>query len=142
MSFGSSVNDYTPSLFPEEHEYFIAPYWADVDISNAGRISYEVHTTRNGGTSSVLLSQVNGFISEREDNLFVGDWMLVVEWNQVPQVLGSISVVRSSYGINNREIVAFLDLKIYKSECKLSWISTSHLYSELHHLPLLHSTAT
>ena len=75
------MNDFTPTLFPEEHSFLVAPYWSDINILRGGvsaEIPYEVHT------SGSLLSQVNAFISEEQNVSFSGQWMLVVEWREVP----------------------------------------------------------
>ena len=58
----------------------MAPYWVNSDIRQAGRISYEVHT------STDLISVVNNFIQEREEEDFVGMWMMVVTFTDVPQL--------------------------------------------------------
>ena len=87
LSFERPVEDFSPDLFPEPHTtYLVAPYWADINIDNAlelGQISYEVHTA---DSDSTLLSQVSFFISEQweDSEEFIGRWMLVAEWNDVP----------------------------------------------------------
>ena len=81
LSFGRPVDDFSPTLFPEEHTFLVAPYWSDINIVRGGesaKIPYEVHT------SGPLLSQVNAFISEEQSVSFSGRWMLVVEWREVP----------------------------------------------------------
>ena len=40
ISLNTSYNLYTPRLLPLNHAGFIAPYWADVDISRTGEIYY------------------------------------------------------------------------------------------------------
>ena len=92
ISFGGPITDFSPSLFPLEHNFIVAPFWSDVDISNGvGRIRYEVHTTSSVG--STFLSNVSQFIQEQMNTSFTGQWMLLVEWDEVPQFAGSLSVV-------------------------------------------------
>lgn len=75
------MNDTSPTLFPEEHTFLVAPYWANIDISNgAGEIPYEVFNS-----SDSVLSQVSWFISGHEDVDFEGRWALIAEWRRVPE---------------------------------------------------------
>ena len=62
----------------------VAPYWVNSDVRDSGKISYEVHT--NTG----LISVVNNFIQQQEDEDFVGTWMLVATFNDIP-LQGSMS---------------------------------------------------
>ncbi len=82
FSFGRSVTYFNPVLFPSsnEYSYLVAPFWADHDIRPFGSLSYEVH-----GQTTSLISQVGTLISEQENTLFNGTWMLVAEWNDAPE---------------------------------------------------------
>ena len=92
ISFGAPITDFSPSLFPLEHDFIVAPFWSDVDISTGvGQIRYEVHTTSSVG--STFLSNVSQFIEEQTNTSFTGQWMLLVEWEEVPQFAGLLSVV-------------------------------------------------
>ena len=92
LSFGRSHIDFSPELFPEEGRFLVAPFWADVDVSNGvGYIRYEVHTT---SSSSRVLSDVSDFIHDMTGSQFTGRWMLVAEWSDVPQFGGPLSTVR------------------------------------------------
>ena len=63
--------------------YIVAPFGSNTNIaSGTGTVSYEVH---NMTTSPGLLSKVNKYIQQSEQVRFAGTWMLVVEWNDVPQ---------------------------------------------------------
>jgi len=96
LSFGQRINDYSSTLFPHEHSFLVAPYWADIVVrGGVGAISYEVHTTRNGESASLLLSLVNQFVSHHQRTNFTGDWMLIAEWNQVPAF--QVNLARVSY---------------------------------------------
>ena len=57
----------------------VAPLWANYDIRSYGMISYEVHTTMTG-----LVSVVTNFIQEEEDEEFVGSWMMVATFQDLP----------------------------------------------------------
>lgn len=74
------------------------PFWGDVDISNGvGEIKYEIHPS-----PSVLIDQVSTFISVKRGLEFVGAWMLVCYWQNVPEYGGSLSIVSewAVFGLN------------------------------------------
>ena len=100
FSFGTPQTVYTPSLFSSTspYNYLVAPFWADIDISIHGSISYEVHSTSAGSSSIALLNRVSTFISNQQNTQFSGNWMLVATWSQVSQVGGSSSVVSFLHG--------------------------------------------
>lgn len=83
FSFGREAHLHNPVLFPESvfYNHLIAPYWVNSDIRLSGRISYEVHTSMTG-----LMSQVNNFIQQEDDEEFVGTWMMVATFSEVPQL--------------------------------------------------------
>lgn len=84
--------DHTPSLFPQELNFTVAPFWADIDITigEIGRVYYEVHV---GFNESILLDEVSNFISTETGTPFVGEWMLLVEWRNVPAFFQSYELV-------------------------------------------------
>ena len=64
--------------------YLVAPYWDDVDISLAGNISYEVHSSRsNSLESNQLINRISDFIAGSTGQPFQGSWMLIAEWEEV-----------------------------------------------------------
>ena len=82
-----------PILFSEysPSSYLVAPFWAQNDISHrVGHVAYEVHNAEN---SQAYLNLISTFISGHQHIRFNGTWMLVVEWNSVPQLQGSVSLV-------------------------------------------------
>ena len=90
ISFGNPESFYIPSLFPSNtSEPGVAPFWEDHAVINGGTISYEVHTNT---TSLSLLSQVNQFIRNQQQNTFGGIWMLIAEWDSVPRFLTTTPV--------------------------------------------------
>ena len=81
FSFGREAHLHNPVLFPESvfYNHLVAPYWVNSDIRQSGRISYEVHSTLTG-----LVSAVNNFIQQEDDEDFIGTWMMVATFNEVP----------------------------------------------------------
>ena len=95
FSFGEEPIYNTPRNFsPSSPQmYIVAPFWANTDISNrVGNITYEVHTEEN---SQNQISLVSSFISQQQQVRFSGNWMLVAQWNSVPQFRGSLAYVSS-----------------------------------------------
>ena len=89
ISLQQPFTHHVPYSFPSEFTFIssaflLAPFWSDVDIRQHGSVKYEIHS----GSSNSLLSQVNNFISNYTETEFCGTWMLVAEWNQVPQYPG------------------------------------------------------
>ncbi len=82
FSFGRDGTFSSPVVFPgtSTSNYLVAPFWARHDISTIGEVSYEVHNNSTG-----LLSIVSNFIRQEENNAFVGTWMVVAEWRDIPQ---------------------------------------------------------
>ncbi len=68
-------------LFPESVFYnnLVAPFWANYDLRQYGTISYEVHTTMTG-----LMSIVTNYIQSEEDDEFIGTWMTVATFTELP----------------------------------------------------------
>lgn len=68
-----------PDLPFERHPPIVAPYWLDNDLTLGGNATYEVHTS-----TSRHMEQVSNFISNKENELFSGVWMLVAQWTDIP----------------------------------------------------------
>ena len=76
-----SFTYWVPHLFPVGPQYLVAPFWVDIDTRrDVGNISYQVYSNE-----SSLLDTVNTIISDEENINFIGHWMLVAEWNDVPR---------------------------------------------------------
>ena len=86
---------FSPASYPE---YIVAPFWADINTELGGSILYEVHSPSLGSYSNTLLDQVSTFISSQKNTQFIGNWMLVASWDQVPKYQGSSSTVSSLHG--------------------------------------------
>ena len=85
ISVNQPFLEYVPQLFPYQSLYLVTPFWDDVDISvGVGNISYQVYST-----GSPSLDTVNTIISDEENITFSGHWMLVAEWDGVPEYQGS-----------------------------------------------------
>ena len=91
FSFGREAHLYNPVLFPESVFFhnLVAAYWVNSDIRQSGRISYEVHSSATG-----LMSVVNNFIQLQEDEDFVGTWMMVATFIEVPLLESSSNLVQ------------------------------------------------
>ena len=93
ISFGTGWLFWYPQPFPTNsfftrNSYVVAPFWSDNDIRMNGSIRYEVHARVAGPMtrSTQLLDQVSVFIINQRNltaGSFQGQWMLVVEWNEV-----------------------------------------------------------
>lgn len=85
-------NDYSPFIFNElSRKSLVAPFFADIDISGGiGEINYEIHTDV---TSQSILSRIDSVISEHMQIEFNGRWLLVAQWDGVPQYGGDINIV-------------------------------------------------
>ena len=82
-----------PELFSEYSPLsdVVAPFWTQNDISHrVGHVAYEVHDLEN---SENYLTLVSAFISGDQQVHFNGTWMLLAEWNSVPQLQGSVMIV-------------------------------------------------
>lgn len=89
LSFNRSFQSHTPHFFPLAN-YLVAPFWADIDITNGvGEVSYEV----NDDSQSESLSWVSTYISQQQQINFTGTWMLLAKWKDVPKYLGDTSDV-------------------------------------------------
>ena len=109
FSFGTRQTVASPSLFSSTspYNYLVAPFWADIDISIHGSISYEVHNTSAGSSSIALLNRVSTFISNQQNTQFSGNWMLVASWSQVSAYSGSSLIVSGQHFISS-----WLDLSL------------------------------
>ena len=57
---------------------FVAPYWADTDLRQGGRVRYEIIDDDSG-----RLRLVNDYIRAETNSSFEGEWMLLVEWEAI-----------------------------------------------------------
>ncbi|XP_074631718.1 sushi domain-containing protein 2-like [Acropora palmata] len=80
VSFLVQVSQYTPNPFPlGDGRRLIAPFWADVDTTNGGNVSYRE------STDIVLLQRATGdvrraFIAQHK---FTATWIFIATWERV-----------------------------------------------------------
>lgn len=68
----------------------MAPFWTDSDISEGvGEVSYQVYDN----SQSESLSWVSTYVSQQQQINFIGTWMLVAEWRDVPKHQGELTTV-------------------------------------------------
>ncbi len=102
LSFGNPYTNYLPtplSQIPSAGNYFVAPFWSDINIGIAGQISYMSYSIAGGPIAITQLEQVSSFIREASNGStkFSGDWMAVAFWDGVAQYDGSKAVVCLTY---------------------------------------------
>ena len=76
----------------------MAPFFTDTDISiGTGRIIYAVH---DDSIPEPILHSVNSVINEHMLTDFNAEWILVAEWDNVPQFGSSNDTVSSQYQLS------------------------------------------
>ena len=90
FSFGRQVTNCCPIPFPNGPYYLVAPFWSDIDIrgDDGGEIYYQVHSRGSKSVSDELLDEVSVFISNSQQTVFNGSWMLVATWDHVKAYSG------------------------------------------------------
>ena len=83
---------YAPFHFDEfTYMSLVAPFFSDIDISGGvGEINYEIHTDV---TSQSVISRIDAVISEHMQIDFNGKWLLVAQWDGVPEFGSDIDIV-------------------------------------------------
>ena len=89
ISFDKEFGLFSPEFFPGSlsstfYAYLVAPFWADADLRAQGNITWEIHTMGMSETGDAYLNQVSGFIENRENVTFEGNWMMMVDYDEVP----------------------------------------------------------
>ena len=81
FSVGSAPQSNTFATLPEANLLpVIAPFAADIDTSNTGRVRYTQFTS----TDTTQMSTVSSFIRDEADVSFNGVTMVIAEWREVP----------------------------------------------------------
>ncbi|XP_033100073.1 sushi domain-containing protein 2-like [Anneissia japonica] len=90
ISFLREVSQYTPDPFPLGNDRrLVAPFWADVDTNNGGRVYYrEVVRHNNEGLADRATNIVRDTFIDQND--FTATWLFIATWDNV-----------SYYGSNN-----------------------------------------
>ena len=117
ISFGHPASFWQPRIFPLlspaiSNMYIVAAFWSDNDIRQNGSIFYQVHELGSDPTSisAVLLERVSSFIRIKKENTFSGQWMLVVQWEQVRP---------DPFGITDTELLNRVSQLYYKFVYKM-----------------------
>ena len=126
ISFGRPWYFWSPEQFPTRSDsvrsrYVVAPFWSDHDTRVNGSIFYQVHNLTNDQASLLLLEKVSSFITNQTGGNFSGQWMLVVQWDQVhpyPHGASSRNLFSRSYqdftamvSVNYFSIVFFISIR-------------------------------
>ena len=97
---GDGWSFYQPELFPStiftiRNRYVLAPFWADHDILLGGSVQYQVFQCGVSNLVDQQLEFVSIFIRKQftDAGNFLGVWMLVVNWNELPQFDGDSMTV-------------------------------------------------
>ena len=152
ISFGSGWFFWYPQPFPTtqffvRNAYVVAPFWSDNDIRRNGTIRYETHTRSTGtnSTSGQLLDQVSSFIVNQENlttGSFLGQWMLVAEWDDVhPYPHGGVSVGVDTFLDKVGTTISKCTLS-FKDVCKFWHMTHTHTHTQLYimHMRRFHET--
>ena len=60
----------------------VAPFaLSGICLECGGQVRYEIHIT-----STSVLSQVNNLINQHQQTQFIGQWLLLVEWEDIPNI--------------------------------------------------------
>lgn len=88
ISIGDSLfTTYVPQLFPLSGSNVIAPFWNDHDPRGGdSKVYYKVYTRDQSTSSNEKINMVGQLVTSKKnlDNNFIGSWMLVAYWNNVP----------------------------------------------------------
>lgn len=76
ISFVNSYNSYTPSPLPRYGSRFVAPYWADVDLTATGQVFYR--QTNDTALLAASNREIRAAFPSSQDinftNLFIVTW--------------------------------------------------------------------
>ncbi|XP_038054969.1 sushi domain-containing protein 2-like [Patiria miniata] len=84
VSFLQNVVQYTPESFPLGNDRrIIAPYWADVDVTNGGHVWYRQTTNDTDLLKRATDEVARVFAVDFRFEPFVAEWLLIVTWDKV-----------------------------------------------------------
>ena len=88
------MNESNNVYFPDSiyTTYTVAPFWVEHNARVDGQVSYEVHNSSN---SNPILHQVSLFINRKLNNDFLGSWMIIGEWRDIPESESTSKVITS-----------------------------------------------
>lgn len=93
ISLGRAIDIPDPEQFPSDiadihWSYIVAPFWADFDASLGGTVSWSIEQ------NTVTVVYVSEFIqSQYGDEDFVGNWMLIVNWEDMQPSYGEVRFI-------------------------------------------------
>lgn len=61
----------------------MAPYWSNIDTRRAGRVRYETYSRGESEASDRQINIVLDFLALEENITMVGEWMMIVSWEDV-----------------------------------------------------------
>ena len=75
-------------LFPGQsgdvyYSYVVSPYWSNIDTRLAGQVQYEIFRAGDSEDADFRFRFTNGAINGEVNPDFTGNWMLVVNWENV-----------------------------------------------------------
>ena len=62
----------------------VAPFWADADLRRQGNITWEIHSLGGSEAGDAYLDQVSVFLENREGVNFDGNWMMILDFEEIP----------------------------------------------------------
>ena len=65
------------------YSYLVAPYWSNIDTRRAGRVRYETYSRGDSEAADQQISTVENFLAVEENVTLVGEWMMLVSWEDV-----------------------------------------------------------
>ena len=89
------MNESNKGYFPDSiyTTYTVAPFWVKHNARVDGQVSCEVHN--NSSNSDPILHQVSLFINRKLNNDFLGKWMIIGEWRDIPESESTPKVITS-----------------------------------------------
>ena len=89
ISFGKTFQHFSPELLPGSfaaifYAYVVAPFWADADLRRQGNITWEIHSLGGSEAGDAYLDQVSVFLENREGVNFDGNWMMILDFEEIP----------------------------------------------------------
>ncbi|XP_063960929.1 uncharacterized protein LOC129268173 isoform X2 [Lytechinus pictus] len=94
LSATAPVSTFIPSPFPSQGVGYIAPFWADVDITEGGNIYYR--QMMDPAEDDITSLEINRIICQTFRVQFEANWIFVVTWDAVAYY-GSTSSITNTF---------------------------------------------
>ena len=83
ISFERTVSQYTPQPFPlGDNRVLVAPFWADVDIRQRGKVSYQEIV--NPVSDEFIRAKTEITTAFNKQAKFTPTWLFITTWDKVP----------------------------------------------------------